>query len=165
MLTWLEVSIFGVTLFFILVGLVGLIIPIYPGLLLMWLASLGYGIVIGFTPRGAVIFVIITLLTIAGSLIDNVLMGSGARQGGASWYSIIAGMVTGIIGTIVFPPFGGMITAPVTIILLEYLRARDWKKAWSATRGLVIGWGVSYFARLGIGIFILLWWLVWAFWI
>jgi len=164
MVAWLEVSIFGLTLFFMLVGLVGLIVPIFPGIFVMWLACLGYGVVTGFTTRGIVFFVVITLLMIAGTLIDNILMGSGARQGGASWISILAGMFAGVIGTIVFPPIGGMVAAPGVILLLEYLRARDWKKAWLATRGLAIGWGLSYFARLGIGVFILAWWLVWAFW-
>jgi uncharacterized protein YqgC (DUF456 family) len=164
MLAWVEVSIFGLTLLFILVGLGGLIIPIYPGIFIMWLSSLGYGLVTGFTTRGVVIFVVITVLTIAGSLIDNILIGGGARQAGASWYSIFAGMIAGIIGTLILPPIGGIIAAPGVILLLEYWRARDWKNAWSATRGLVIGWGLSYFVRLGIGVFILIWWLVWVFW-
>jgi uncharacterized protein len=164
MVPWLEVSIFGLTIFFMLVGMVGLIVPIYPGLVVMWLATLGYGIVTGFATRGILLFGLITVLMIAGSLVDNLLMGSAARKGGASWKSILAGFLAGIIGTLALPPIGGILAAPCVILILEFLRSRDWKKAWLATRGLAIGWGISYFIRLGIGVFILGLWLIWALW-
>ena len=38
--------------FFMLVGLIGLVVPVFPGLLIMWLAALGYGIVAGFRHAG-----------------------------------------------------------------------------------------------------------------
>src|SRR3990172_6492428 len=82
---WAEVSSFGLTLLFMLIGLVGLVIPIFPGILVIWLAALGYGVVTGFTTLGTILFVLITLLMLFGVTIDNILMGAGARQGGASW--------------------------------------------------------------------------------
>jgi hypothetical protein len=160
---WLDVGIFGVTLFFILVGLVGLIIPVFPGLVVIWLAMLVYGIVVGFNAAGIIIFVVLTLLMIAGTLVDNVLMAAGSRTGGASWWTIAGALLAGIIGTIVFPPFGGLIAAPLTILLIEFLRVREINQAWRATSGLVLGWGMSYFVRLGIGIAMLLLWLLWVF--
>lgn len=161
--TWLDTSIFGLTLFVMLVSLFGLIIPIFPGILVIWLAALGYGIVTGFGTLGIVMFVFITLLMIAGEIIDNLLMGAGARRGGASWTSILVGMAAGILGTIIFPPIGGLIAAPGAVLLVEYLRGRDWDKAWRATRGLALGWGLAFFARFGIGIVMIGVWLIWAF--
>ena len=163
MSAWLDVGIFGVTLFFILVGLVGLIVPIFPGIVVIWLATLGYGIVAGFEVAGIIIFVILTLLMIAGTTVDNVLMAAGSRKGGASWWTIVAGLVAGTIGTIVFPPFGGLIAAPLVILLIEFVRVRELNLAWRATGGMVIGWGLSFFVRLGIGIVMLLLWLLWVF--
>jgi uncharacterized protein YqgC (DUF456 family) len=160
---WLDVGIFGLTLFFILVGLVGLIVPIFPGIVVIWLATLFYGIVIGFNTVGIIIFVILTLLMLAGTMIDNFLMAAGSRTGGASWWTIGAGLLAGTIGTIVFPPFGGLIAAPLVILLIEFLRVREINQAWRATGGLVVGWGMSFFVRLGIGVVMLLLWLLWAF--
>jgi uncharacterized protein YqgC (DUF456 family) len=146
-----------------LVGLFGLIIPIFPGILIMWLAALVYGLLTGFGTLGVVLFVILTLLMIAGEVVDNVLMGMGARKGGASWFSIGAAIVAGVLGTIIFPPIGGLIAAPLAVYLLEYQRLRDTQKAWLALRGLLFGWGTSFFVRFGIGlVMMLLWWLwVW----
>ena len=160
---WLRISLFGLVQLFMLVGLFGLVVPLYPGQVVMWLAALGYGIASGFSTLGIVIFVILTLLMLVGTFIDNVLVGAGAHKGGASWSTIAIALVAGIVGTIIFPPAGGIIAAPLAVFLLEYLRLRDWRKAWQALRGLATGWGLAYVVRLGIGILMMgLWWLwVW----
>jgi uncharacterized protein YqgC (DUF456 family) len=160
---WLNVSVFGLTLFVMLVGLFGLIIPIFPGVIVIWLAALGYGIVTGFGTLGWVIFAILTVLMLVGVTVDNLLMGAGARRGGASWGSILVGLLAGVVGTFVFPPVGGLIAAPAAVLLLEYLRGRDWDRAWQATRGLALGWGLSFLVRFGIGAVMIGAWLIWAF--
>lgn len=78
---WLNISIFGLTQLIILVGLFGLIVPIFPGVVIIWLAELGYGIVKGFSTLGIVLFAIITLLMLVGVTIDNVLMGMEPEKG------------------------------------------------------------------------------------
>lgn len=159
----------GMTLFvviqlFMLLGLVVLVIPIFPGLVVMWLAALVYGLIVGWEPLGIVLFVIITILMIVGSLIDNLMMGAGARKSGASWLTIGVALGAGILGTLILPPFGGLIAAPLSVLLLEYRRIGDWEKAWASLRGLIAGWGLAYFVRLGIGFLLMaLWWVwVWA---
>jgi uncharacterized protein YqgC (DUF456 family) len=160
---WLDISIFGLTLLVMLVGLFGMIIPIFPGVIVIWLAALGYGIVSGFGTLGWVIFAILTVLMLVGVTVDNLLMGAGARRGGASWGSILIGLLAGVVGTFVFPPLGGLIAAPAAVLLLEYLRGRDWDRAWQATRGLALGWGLSFLVRFGIGAVMIGAWLIWAF--
>ena len=149
--------------FFMLVGLIGLVVPIFPGLLIMWLAALGYGIAAGFETLGIVLFVFISLLALFGSFADNLFMGAGARKGGASWLSIFVALSVGILGTILFPPVGGLIAAPIAVLLLEYYRLRDWALARQAVFGMAKGWGLSLAARVVIGFLIMgLWWLwVW----
>lgn len=161
---WAEITAFGLTLFVMLVGLVGLVVPIFPGIVVIWLAALGYGIITGFDALGVVIFVLISIAMLAGVTVDNVLMGVGARRGGASWWSILAGLVAGIAGTLLFPPVGGLIAAPLAVMLLEFRRGRNWDTAWQATRGLALGWVLSILARLGIGALMIGLWFVWALW-
>jgi uncharacterized protein len=156
---WLNVSIFGITQFFMLAGLLGLVVPVFPGLVVMWLAALGFGIIHHFDTPGIVIFVLITILMLVGSVIDNFVMGAGARKGGAAWLSIGVALAAGVIFTLIFPPIGGIIAAPLAVLLLEYARRRDWQKAWQALRGLAAGWGLAYAIRLVIGFLMMaLWW-------
>jgi len=159
---WLDTSITAITLIIMLIGLFGLVLPIFPGVFVMWLAALGYGIVTSFSTLGIVLFVLITLLMVIGIVIDNLLMGVGARQGGASWITIGVAFLAGVIGTIVFPPFGGIIAAPAAVFLLELLRLKDLRKAWLAFRGLAAGWGVSFVARFGVGVLMITLWGIWV---
>ena len=160
--TWLSTSIFWITLIIMAVGMFGLVVPIFPGIIVIWLAALGYGVVMGFTPLGWVLLGVLTVLMITGATIDNVLMGAKAHKEGATWTSLGLGMAAGVLGTILFPPFGGLIAAPLVVLLLEYLRLRDFKKALASLRGLAIGWGASFVVRFLIGLAMIRIWLVWA---
>jgi uncharacterized protein YqgC (DUF456 family) len=159
---WVSVLAFWLTLLVMVVGLVLLIVPIFPGITVIWVAALLYGIVTGFDTLGIVIFVLLTLGMVAGISADNVLMGAGARQGGASWLTIIVALIAGIAGTLIFPPIGGLIAIPIAIFLLELLRNREWSSAWRATRGVALGWGLSFLVRFGIGLVMISAWLIWA---
>jgi hypothetical protein len=159
---WLDVSIFALIQFVMLVGLFGLIVPVFPGLLIMWLAALGYGIITGFDAVAIFIFVLITLLVVAASLIDNVFMGAGARKGGASWGTIAVAMIAGVVGTIMFPPLGGLVAAPLAVLLLEYIRKRDIRLAWRALVGMATGLGLSFVVRFGVGVLVMILWWVWV---
>lgn len=145
-----------------LAGTIGLAVPIFPGLLIIWLASLGYGLLSGFNTTGIVIFILITILALGGSLVDNLLMAIGGHKGGASWKTILVALFFGILGTLLLPPFGGLIAAPLSILLLEYYRVRDWDKARQALIGMAAGWGLSVAARVLIGAVILILWGIWV---
>ena len=162
MVDFLNLSILWLTTFFMLLGLLVLVVPVLPGLLIMWLAALGYGFATGFSTLGIVVFVAISLLAIGGSLVDNLLMGVGAKQGGASWLTILVALLAGLLGTLFLPPFGGFVLAPLAILLLEYLRLRDWKEAWRSLRGLATGWGAAYFVRILIGLVVIGLWAIWV---
>jgi uncharacterized protein len=161
-LPWVNTTIFILTLVVMLIGLVGLVIPIFPGVVVIWLAAFGYGLLTGFEPPGLLIFIFITIALIPGVTVDNILMGAGARRGGASWLSILVAIVAGIVGTLLFPPIGGLIAAPLAVLLLEFQRVRDMGKAWVATRGLAVGWILSVGAKFIIGCVMIGLWLIWA---
>jgi uncharacterized protein YqgC (DUF456 family) len=159
---WLDISIFGVVQILMLIGLFGSVIPFFPGPFVMWLAGLGYGVVNGFNTAGIVLFSMMTLLMIFAGLADNLFMGVGARKGGASWGAILIALIAGVAGTVLLPPFGGIIAAPLSVLMLEYLRFRDWNKAWLALRGMTAGWGLSFLARFAIGLVIMILWWLWV---
>ena len=59
---WLETTLNILISLTMFVGLFGLIVPIFPGNVVMWFAALVYGIVFGFDVLGGIMFAIITLL-------------------------------------------------------------------------------------------------------
>ncbi|WP_054522552.1 DUF456 domain-containing protein [Thermanaerothrix daxensis] len=150
-----------VLLAFMLVGLLGVIIPILPGLVMIWAAALVYGLVMGFQGAGVVLFALITLLMLVGSVADNLLMGGSARRSGASWVAVGVALLGALVGSLLWPPLGGLGLALVGIFAVEYLRLRDWRKALDSTRGLAVGCGWAVVVRALIALLMIGLWLLW----
>ncbi len=148
-----------------LFGLLGLIIPLLPGLVIIWVAALVYGIVDGFTWANGAVFALMTLICVVGSLIDNVIMGASAKQQGASWIAIAISMVLGIAGSFAFPPFGGLVAALLGIFAYEFYRLRDWRKALASTKGMALGCGWATIIRAAMGVVMIGMWLAWVVWL
>jgi uncharacterized protein YqgC (DUF456 family) len=141
-----------------------LVIPILPGLVIIWVSALGYGIAVGFGTLGWILFAIITVLMLAGSILDNVLMGTQAHKGGAPWWVVLTAMAAAIIGSFVIPIpiIGGILAALLVLFLIEWLRQKDAKKALISMRGMLVGCGWAMLFRVIIGLVMIGLWLIWA---
>jgi len=155
----LQVVVFIVMLF----GLFSLVTQIIPGLVIIWLSALVYGIVTGFNWVSIIIFILMTGLMLFGSFVDEILMGTRARKSGASWLTIVLAILAGVLGSILYPPFGGLIAALLVLFSLESMRLKDWRKAFSSTREMAVGCGYAFFARFGIGLVMILLWRLWIY--
>jgi uncharacterized protein YqgC (DUF456 family) len=159
---WLIVTVNILTTLTMLFGLFGLIIPIFPGNVVMWVAALLYGLIFDFGKLGGIIFAVITLLMLAAVLADNFMMGAKAREKGAAWASIILALLAGVVGTFVFPPVGGIIAAPLVLFLMEFRRLGDSAEATEVVKALLIGWGLAFVVRFGLGVLMFGLWGIWA---
>jgi uncharacterized protein YqgC (DUF456 family) len=160
-----QVAVPLVLLAVMLFGLFSLVfMPILPGLVIIWLAALGYGIMGHFTaPFPIVAFVVITVLMLFGSVIDNVLMGAGARKTGASWVSITAALLAGLLGSLLWPPVGGILLSLAALFAVELLRLRNLRGALVSTRSMAIGCGWAIVARFFIGMAMIGLYVAWVF--
>jgi uncharacterized protein YqgC (DUF456 family) len=154
----LQIVVLAVMLF----GLFGLVIPVLPGLVIIWVPALVYGVLTGFTLLSGALFAAMTVLMIVGSLVDNVIMGTRARQQGASWLAIGVALAAGLIGSLVFPPFGGLIAALIGLFAVEFYRLKDMQRALESTRSMAIGCGWAAVIRFGIGAIMILLWGAWV---
>ena len=163
---WFQVFIQTLTLFFLLVGLLGLIIPVFPGLTVMWLATLIYALVqaanglMGWVDW--VLFGFITFFMVGGNIVDNIIIASKMRGHAIPWKSILLSYAVGILVSLFLTPLIGLIAAPLSLLLWEYLRLHDRQLALDSARVYMIGWGTSFAARLGIGILMVIFWMLWA---
>ena len=145
-----------------LLGLAGVVLPALPGLTLIWLAALGYGLLAGWGASGPWLFGLITLLGLAGLGSELWVTSAGARVAGASGWSVLAGIVLGLIGLLFFSPIGAVIGLTLGILGGEYLRLKDWRKALSAAGGTLAGCGVSYGVKLLLGMVMIGAWVAWV---
>ncbi len=155
----LHLVVLGIMLF----GLLGLIIPVLPGLVIIWVPALVYGILTGFNLTSGLLFAGMTVLMLVGNLVDNLVMGAKARQQGASWVAIGVALAAGIAGSLAFPPFGGLVAALIGLFAVEYFRLKDMQRALESTRSMAIGCGWAAVIRFGIGLIMIALWGVWVF--
>ena len=163
---WSQVILETLVLFFMLVGLVGLIVPIFPGLTVMWLATLVYALLQWagglMTWVDWLLFALVTLLMIGGNIVDNIIIAKHVRDKNVPWSSIILSFAAGIIVSLFLTPLIGMIASPVGLFLAEWRRLKNKQTAFDNTKAWMTGWGWSFLARFGIGILMILLWGLWA---
>ncbi|MEN6434922.1 MAG: DUF456 domain-containing protein [Anaerolineaceae bacterium] len=159
----LQVAFPALILLSMLLGLFSLLLVVVPGLTIIWVSALVYGIVEGFGTWGWVIFAVMTIQMVIGSISDNFLMGINARSTGASWLAIGVAVVGGIVGSLVFPPFGGILAALLGIFIVELIRIKDLKQAWVSLKGMATGCSAAVVLRFAMGIGMIILWCIWAF--
>lgn len=146
-----------------LAGLFSLLTVIVPGLTIIWAAIVVYAIVSGIQGWDWFFLIFITIQMIIGTLADNVFMGAQTKSTGAPWWSIIVAMIGGIIGSILIPPFGGIIVSLAAIFVIEFIRLRDWKKSFGSMKGMATGCSIAVVFRFAMGLAMILVWVLWAF--
>jgi uncharacterized protein YqgC (DUF456 family) len=140
---WLTLAAMGV-------GLLGVFLPIVPGVGFIWIVVLAYAIAESFATIDPITFTVLTILGAIGVSADLWMSQVGAKAGGASIWSLLAGLVLGAIGAIVGAIFlgvgaiiGAIIGAVAGIILAEWYQRKDWEEAFKAGGGWLIGCTLS----------------------
>jgi hypothetical protein len=159
-----DIVIQALALTFMLAGLGVLVFPILPGLVIIWIAALGYGIAAGVGVQGWVDFVFMSVLMIGGSFVDNLLMAASSRKEGASWLSIGLALLMAILGNFIIPipVVGGIIMAVLALYVAEWIRLKDSQKAFTTMRGMLVGCGWAFVIRFIIGLVMIGLWMIWA---
>jgi uncharacterized protein YqgC (DUF456 family) len=152
---------FWVALVAMVVGLIGVILPIVPGVGFIWIAILVYAIAEHFATIDPITFTILSILGAVGTVADLWMSQLGAKIGGASIWSLLAGvalgaigfvaaLVLGVIGAAFGMAFlsigalpGAVIGAVLGVFLAEWYQRKDWREALKASGGWLAGCTLS----------------------
>lgn len=145
-----------------LVGLVGTLLPILPGILLMWASAVAYGFAVGFDALAIVVLAVLSVLTGVALVAGVLLPKRAAVDAGAATSSQFAAAVGAVIGFFVIPIVGIIVGALVGIGLAEYHDKRDWPAARASTIAVAKGFGLSTIVQFVLGFVMVAVWLVWA---
>lgn len=152
-----EITAFALTVLVMAVGLAGTFLPGLPGTPLIALAAWIHRGILG--GRGAAIWVLVTLLVMAGLSIalDFAATGYGAKRLGASWRGMLGAVIGGLMG-MPWPPVGWVLGPLIGAIAGESIGGRPWREAGragiGATLGLIAGTAVKVTSA---GAMMLLW--------
>lgn len=152
---WLAVAL---TVMFI--GLLGVLLPLIPGVGLIWITALIYAIAEGFQNVDPITMVVLSLIAIPGITADIWVSSLGAKVGGASFWSIVASLLGGVFGFFLFNLPGALIGSLVGLVVVELFRAKDWRQALKASGGWVVGRLVSTAVQFVVGVIMIaiFWW-------
>lgn len=135
----------------IAIGLVGIVVPVLPGGLLVFLAIAVWAVVVH-TATSWVVLGIATALFVAGEVIKYVWPVRRMRQADVATRSLIIGEILGVIGFFVIPVLGLAIGFVLGVYLSEYSALRDPNRAWTSTKhamkGVALAMGVELTAAL-----------------
>ncbi|WP_312858203.1 DUF456 domain-containing protein [Pseudonocardia pini] len=135
----------------IVVGLLGVISQVLPGLIVV-LA----GVAVWAIPRGDAlgwwVFGIAAGLLVLGSVVKYLVPGKQLKDAGVPGRSLLLGAVLGIIGFFVIPVVGLFLGFVLGVYLAELARLGSSARAWPSTKHALRAVGWSILIELGAGL-------------
>lgn len=143
-----------------LAGLVGVVVPVLPGLLLILGAGIVWVPIAGAGAAGWVVVGAMALLAAAGTAATVWIGGRRAARSGVPRWVLTAGAVGAVIGFFVVPVVGALLGGPAGIFVAELARVRDPSRAWASTLEALKGVGLGIVVQFVAGVAMIAVWAV-----
>ncbi|HEU4398892.1 MAG TPA: DUF456 domain-containing protein [Actinomycetota bacterium] len=137
----------------ILVGLLGVLLPLVPGLLLCWGAVLVWALVER-TAAAWTVLVASSLLVVVSQVVKYLVPGRRLRSAGVPWGSLAAGGLVAVVGFFVVPVVGAVVGFIGGVYGAERLRLKTHAAAWPSTVRALEAVGLSVLIELVAGLLI-----------
>jgi uncharacterized protein YqgC (DUF456 family) len=143
------------------VGLAGTVLPILPGIWLIWGSALASAVLVGEGSGAWVMVAVITVLAVGGTAAGIYVPQRRASAIGVPWWGQVIAAVLSVVGLFAIPIVGAPIGFTVGIVASSLVQTRDVRAAWTATlsslRSMLVASGVQFAA----GVAMVLAWVVW----
>lgn len=136
---------------------VALVMPMIPGILMMWVGFFIYHFAINNNELSWFFWIAMATLTIITLLSDYVLGSRFVKKYGGSKAGELTAAIGIILGSFFFPPFGIIIIPFVAVFIVELLMQQDFKRALDASVGSLFGFLTSTVAKFIILIIMIIW--------
>lgn len=148
-----------VTALLMAVGLVGIVVPVLPGLVLIWLATALWAYDHP-APAAWVVFVAASVVYAVGLGVQYLLPGRRLRAAGVHLPTLLLAAALAVLGFFVVPVVGALLGFVVGIFAVELVRRREPGAAWRSTRHALRAVALSVGLELAAGFAIVLVWVV-----
>lgn len=159
MTDWLATVVVGVV---IAIGIAGVILPVLPGLWLIWGATLVYGLLVGFGISGWLAFAAITALAAIGTGIVYYLPARKTSEVGMPRWGQLVVAVCAVIGFFVLPIVGAIVGLVLGTLAVAVIVERNIAKAWSTAVTMLAETLKAAAIQLGIALLMAVVWGLWA---
>ncbi len=143
-----------------LVGVAGVVVPVLPGLALVWAAGLVWVWQDGGGPTRVVVGVLLTGLLVLGTAAKYVLPARSATGAGAPRSTLALGAIGAFVGFFVLPVMGVVVGGVGAVYLAELNRLQDGRAAWRSTWAVLRAVGLGMLVELVTAVLMVATWLV-----
>jgi uncharacterized protein YqgC (DUF456 family) len=137
----------------ILIGMVGIVVPVIPGLLLCLAAVFVWAFDTG-TTLAWWVFGVCAVLYLAGVATQYAVPGRRMREAGVRRSTLVLAVLLAIVGFFVIPVVGAAVGFVLGIYLVELGHSRDRSAAWSSTKAalkaVMLSMGIELLAAVAI---------------
>lgn len=148
----------------ILVGIVGIVVPVLPGALLSWAAILVWSLEEQ-SSTGWIVLAIATVLIGASQVVKYIVPERRLRDAGVPRKSMLIGVLLAIVGFFAIPVVGMFVGFPLGVFLAERVRLGTNGPAWESTKHALKATGLSMLIELAGTLLAAGVWLVAVLWI
>ncbi|HCN60378.1 MULTISPECIES: DUF456 domain-containing protein [Mammaliicoccus] len=142
------------------IAFVGLIKPIIPSVLFLWVGYFIYHFAIDSSKLSWIFWTVMVVLTIFMILSDIIMNSYFVKKFGGSKLGETMAAVGVIIGCFVFPPFGIIIVPFVLVFVTEMIQKNDISAATNASIGSLLGFLTSSIAKALIMLVMVVWFFI-----
>ncbi len=141
----------------IAVGIAGTVVPVLPGLPVVWLAVLAWTLLDGGGPARWAVLALVTAVTATGVAAKYVLSSRRMRERGAPRSTLLLAGLGGVVGFFVVPVVGIFVGLAAGAYAAEYSRLRDPRAAWSSAWSVLVALGIGTLIEIaaGLGVFVI----------
>ncbi len=150
----MDIAVLIVSVLVMLAGLAGTVVPILPGIPIIWLAILGYGLYSGWADYGLTAMVVTGLVVALSLVVDQLASLMGAKKFGASRAGMIGAVVGAIAGMILLTPIFGLIVGTFGgAMLCELLfSGRSLRQSMASGAGALVGFLAGSLFKFMVGL-------------
>ncbi|MGL4175709.1 MAG: DUF456 domain-containing protein [Dermatophilaceae bacterium] len=134
----------------IVVGLVGIVVPLLPGMLVILAGVLVFAAVEG-TTTGWLVFGASVVVAGAGWVLQYLVPGRRMRERGVSTPTLLLAVLLGVVGFFVIPVVGAIVGFVAGIYAVELVRGGDTGQAWTRTKHAAVAVAQSMGIELAAG--------------
>ncbi|WP_040792973.1 DUF456 domain-containing protein [Nocardia paucivorans] len=131
----------------ILVGLTGIVVPILPGVILIFGAIAVWAFLTGGAVAWTVFAIATVLLTVSG-VVKYTWPGRKLKEAGVPNRTLLLGGIAGIVGFFLIPVVGLFVGFVVGVYLSELQRLPEQRQAWESSKQAIKGVGLSMLVEL-----------------
>jgi uncharacterized protein len=138
-----EVAVVLAAALLVAVGLVGIAVPVLPGLLLVVTGIAVWAVARADLVAWTVLGIVVAIAAL-GTIVKYLLPGRRLRESGVPGRTIAAGVVLGLVGFFVIPVLGLFIGFVLGVFLAEHARLGGRELAWPSTKQALwaVGWSI-----------------------